>query len=432
MLKNIFFMALSTGARLVSGAVLLFILARILGPQEYGVMVYNFSVSLMLLLVVEYGYATYIIKCGGDDKNNVPRLMAEAFATKVYLMVVYVLVCVLLFAIGFLKTSDAVLFSLLALSSILMSYGDFINIGFRGIQAFHKESWNVIAASVLHFCVVMPILFVYKSALAVAIGFVISRALFFAMSLVSYRRCFGPGLFQPHMLCSRKLILGNLKAGFTYAADNGLVNIRSYLDIVLINWMLGSTSVGLYQAGMNIVKAIENLAPIFANVYLPRLSSLQHDMAACGRNYLHLVSLMFVAGLSVFLVFLMVDERLITLLLGHKYAGISSLFPLLGIFLFCRFITVSQGVMATAFGLQRYRMYAGVISLLLLAVCSVSFIHWFQLAGAVMANIVVTIFLLLFFSLLLYFKKIRFKAGLFPVTCFVAVMTLLTSILARA
>jgi O-antigen/teichoic acid export membrane protein len=432
MLKNIIFMALSTGARLVSGAVLLFILARILGPQEYGVMVYNFSVSLMLLLIVEYGYATYIIKCGGDDKANVPRLMAEAFATKFYLMVVYVLSCLLLFWIGFLKLEDALLFSLLAFSSILMSYGDFINVGFRGIQAFHKESWNVIGASLIHFCLVIPILIIYKSAIAVAVGFVLSRGIFLALSVVSYRRCFGPGLFQRQMLFSRKIILGNLKSGFTYAADNGLVNVRSYLDIFLINWMLGPTSVGLYQAGMNIVKAIENLAPIFANVYLPRLSGLQHDMKACSRNYLHLVSLMFVAGLSVFFIFLLVDERLITLLLGHKYAGISSLFPLLGIFLFCRFITVSQGVMATAFGLQRYRMYAGVLSLLLLAVCSVSFIHEFQLAGAVMANIAVTIFLLIFFSLLLYFKKIRLKVGLFFVTCFVAVMTLLTSILARA
>jgi Membrane protein involved in the export of O-antigen and teichoic acid len=432
MLKNIFFMALSMGARLISGAVLLFILARVLGPKEYGVMVYNFSVSLMLLLIVEYGYTTYIIKCGGDDKASVPRLMAEAFATKFYLMAVYIFVCLILFWIGFLKIEDALLFSLLALSSILMSYGDFINIGFRGIQAFHKESWNVIGASVIHFCIVIPVLLMYKNSLAVALGFVISRGLFLALSLASYRRCFGAGLFQKKLLFSRTIILGNLKSGFTYAADNGLVNVRSYLDIVLINWMLGPTLVGLYQAGMNIVKAIENLAPIFANVYLPRLSSLQHDMAVCGRNYLHLVSLMFVAGLSIFLIFLMVNEHIVTLLLGYKYAEISSLFPLLGIFLFCRFITVAQGVMATAFGLQRYRMYAGALSLLLLAVSSVSFIHWFQLAGAIMANIAVTIFLLLFFSLLLYVKKIRLKTGLFPVACFVAVMTLLTSILARA
>jgi len=350
----------------------------------------------------------------------------EAVATKTVLLLFYIVICMVLFLVGFFQIEQLALFSLMAIAAVFMSLGDFYNVPFRAIQKFHKESLNVICASVIHFSIVTPAVLIYRTGIAVAWSFVISRLLYLLISLYAYKKEFGSIGWSRTLFFNRRIIQSNIKESFSYAADNGLVNVRSYMDVVVINWSLGNVAVGLYQAGMNIVKAIENLAPIFANVYLPKLSQLKENIKECNHHYLHLVSMMFGGGLVLFLMFLLANKDVIIFVLGDKYAGTTYLFPLFGIFLFARFMTISQGVVATAFGLQRYRMYAGVISLILLIVASVTLIKVYGISGAVMANIIVTIFLLVYFAVLLHMKKVRLSAGVFSMLLFALFMVILT------
>lgn len=415
-------MAMSTLARLFSGVVLFFILARFLGPQDYGILVYHFSVAMMLTLVVEYGYTTLLVKTLAENPSALGRLYQEAVVTKVYLLGIYLFVCGVLFVSGLITLEHALIFGVMVLAAVCMSLADFFNVAFRGIQKFQKETVNVTIASVLHFAIVTPTVFFSQSILVVGISFVASRLLFLLISVDSFYREFKVNPWNSHLLFDFSLVKGNLKAGFAYAADNGLVNLRSYLDIIFINHLLGASAVGLYQAGMNIVKAIENLAPVFANVYLPKFASLQNNLSECQRQYRALSGIMLGAGFILLLSFCLVPQQIIIFVLGKSYGGTAYLFPLFGIFLCCRFMTIAQGVIATAFGLQRYRMYAGLLTLILLAVTALTLISWFGLAGAVMANISVTLFLLLYFTLLLRIKKVQVGTNIYPAMLFSGAM----------
>lgn len=418
MFKNILFMGATTFIKLLSGVGVFLIFTRILSPSDYGLVVYHFSVGMMLTLVIDYGYSTYLVKHAGENPSEIKSIFAEALAAKVYLIVGYVLIGLILFPVGLLQKDNAVLFIMLAIAALFSTFGDFFNLSFRCIQKFHKESVNSIIVSVTHLICILVIALPYKTVNAVAISFVLSRFIYMLISWWSYKRQFGEWGVKMELLTNRKIILSNYKEVFPYSMDSFLVNIRSYIDVVIVNSVLGSAAVGLYQAGMNIVKSIEVLAPIFANVYLPKLSSLRSEMKKCNQVYMQLFYIMFGGGVALFLMFYLVNEDIISFVLGDKYIACTAFFPLFGVFLLVRFVTVSQGVIVTALGFQKYRMFAGVLALSVLIITSIFMSRWLGVEGAIIANIIATMTLLIYFAILLSIKKIKLSAGVWQLALF--------------
>lgn len=414
-------MATSIFTKLISGLLLFFILARFLGPFEYGVLMYHYSLAVMTTLVIEYGYTTYLVKCGGESPENISVLMQEAFATKLYLLLIYLIICLSYFIISLVQYENVLIFIVMMVTAIVMSYADFVNIAFRGVQQFKLESKTVVVSSIIHFFIIGGAVFFYRTGLAISCAFLVSRVVYLILSYNTYYRYFSTGLINVSIIFNKSIILDNLKSSFSYASDNALVNIRSYMDVIIVNFILGHSAVGLYQAGMNIVKSIENLMPIFANVYLPKLAALHCNLAECNRYYIQLVSLMFFIGIFILAIFLFVDESIINLVFGSKYTATVELYPLFGVFLLCRFITISQGVVVTAFGLQRYRMYAGILSLFIMIISLYVLVQQYGVPGAVVSNIIVCIFLLLYFSGLLAIKKIKLSFNVKQVFIFVII-----------
>lgn len=428
MLKNLLHMGISTFARLLSGAVLFVTMAKFLGPMEYGTLVYNFSIAMMLTLAIEFGHSTFLVKAISENNADSIGIMENAFSAKIYLTGIYLILCFFVFAAGVVKWGNIGLFACLALAAILLSFGDFFNIAFRGMQLFHKESRNVVAASLIHFSFVFPAVFYFKTAASVAIAFIFSRIIYLAISVLSYKYWFGVFCWPSRENMRFSVFLKNGAASFAFAADNTLVSIRSYVDILCINWMLGPAQLGIYQVGMNIVKAVENLAPVVANVYLPRLVAVKGDAPQMKRQYRNLFTLMLMAGFALFLVSFCVTASMVGATVGKAYMAMYPLIPLFGIFIFSRFITISQGVLATVFNLQKYRTYAGAATLVVLSLSSVIFIHYFGLMGAVVANIISTLFLLLFFSALLSVKKVKLIGGIFSMCLFSAAIAVIVII----
>lgn len=428
MLKNLLHMGISTFARLLSGAVLFVAMAKFLGPVEYGILVYNFSIAMMLTLVIEFGHSTFLVKAISENNADSIGIMENAFSAKIYLTGIYIISCFSVLAAGVVKWDSAGLFACLAVAAILLSFADFFNIAFRGMQLFHKESRNVVAASLIHFAFVFPSVFYFKSASSVAISFIISRIVYLIISILSYKYWFGVFCSPSRESMRFSAFLRNGAASFAFAADNTLVSIRSYVDILCINWMLGPAQLGIYQVGMNIVKAVENLAPVVANVYLPRLVAIKNDAPQIRRQYRDLFTLMLSAGLVLVIMSFCVTEFMVGATVGKAYMAMYPLIPLFGIFIFSRFITISQGVLATVFNLQKYRTYAGAATLLVLSLSSITFIHYFGLMGALIANIISTLFLLLFFSILLNIKKVKLIGGIFSMCLFSAAIAVIVVI----
>lgn len=397
MRKSFFYMGVSTLARLLSGAFLMIFVARELGPNEYGDFVFLLSISMAMSMVIEFGHSNYVMRELGRKIIPIDDLLTSIFSAKLILMMVFLIISLMLIYFGVVKYEQREVYFALSLAAIFVTAADFLNVCFRGVDKFRIESINVVIASIFHIALIVIAVKFYGSMVMVAIAFLFSRVLYLAISIAGFLNVFS-GQFNFKLFKTPNKFSSNIKIYFPYAADSSLVTLRSYSDIFLISFFLGTNALGLYQAGMNVVRAIENLGPVAANVFLPKLAGLLEKPIAFLKIEKKMVLALSGIGLFCFLVFFFAPFDYLLFVFGQDYYDIFYLFPYFGIYLFVRFSAMAYGVLLTVHGYQSSRAIAGIFSIAFVLLGIVVFVDQFGLEAVVISNIVASLILLGWFA----------------------------------
>ncbi len=398
MLRSLAFMAGATLARLLSGAVLMVFIARSLGPQEFGHFVLALSLAMVLALMVEFGHSTYVMRELGRDLEPPVLVLARVLQAKALLSLLFLGAVLVAWAGGWAPAGGAGGFLALCLMALVVTLADFLNVCFRGIQKFSLETRNVVASSVVHVAIVVPVALAWPHWTAVAAAFLVSRSVYLLFSLISFRSAF-PGVGRALVgLGSWAGGIRHIRHSVMYAADAGLVTVRGYADVFLISTFLGAAPLGLYQVGMNLVRAVENLGPIIANVFLPKLSGLLDRPADFARHERQLLWLMTGCGLACFAALFLSPTWLLAAVFGERFAPAFVLFPIFGLYLLARFIAMALGVLLTARGFQSGRTVAGVVSLGVLVLTAWPLMPAFGVTAVASASVVAALVLLVWFA----------------------------------
>lgn len=401
MFKNTLFMTISTFVRLLAGVVLFIFLARLLGPEGFGRLMYGFTVASIAVLVIEYGFSQQLLRDIGKTPEQVCMIMGRVFLAKI-LLALSVVGCVLVWFAIFPKTiEDQQIFGFLFLSCILESFAIFLNVAFRGIGRFHVETKIATICSMFHFGLLMGLAFLGADLMTLAQGFVVSRMLNLALSWMAYRRIIGGFEFGKPSL---KTVIATLKSGFPYAADAGFTNFFSQVDILIVNHFLGAVGVGVYQAGMRFLQGANTFAPILGNVYLPAIAGCSGKPGEIDRLSKKLNTQMLLVGTAGWAFFSFGGEWITRLIYREKYAGLTSLWPYIGLLLFLRYVTASQGVLLTANGSQSVRVWAQIVALVVLLSTAPWLIDQYELRGMLLSMQASILILFVIYLLTLTFK----------------------------
>jgi len=384
-------MLMSTLVRLASGVGLFILLARILGVEDFGALMFSFTVGTLLALVVEYGFTTSMLREIGAAPQNAERILSRAFAAKIFLSAVLVVFLAMLWVLpGNLTDYDDLIF-LMSVAAIATSFGEFFNVVFRALGRFHRETIIVIHSSLVHVAVLLVLALVDGRVHVVAGGFVATRTFYAVQSWWRCREVAG------HLIYPRVNgvidLFGVLRSGRAYALDVWLVNVTKHVDTILVQVLLGTAAVGLYQAGMNLARGLERLGPVLANVYLPTLANRQDDHASFEGHARRLQLQLLLAGTLVFVAMIAGRDVIPGLIFGPEFAQLAELLPYFGSFVLVRYFAVSQGVLLTAAGLQSKRVVGLVLSLGVLLAISPVLVAQMGLAGMALAQILAVILL---------------------------------------
>ncbi len=409
-MRSIAYMAGATLSRLLSGAVLMVFVARSLGPQEFGHFVLSLSFAMVMALLVEFGHATFVMRELGRQQQTAARLLADILRAKGLLAVGFAVAAVLVWACaGVRDAGDGLGYAYLCVMALAVTLADFLNVCFRGVGRFDKETQNVVLGSCIHLLLVMPVAWHSRSWVDIAAAFLVSRLIYLAVSLARFRMIF-PGvaaaMFEPDGLAAAAR---QIRQTLMYAADAALVTIRSYADVFLISTFLGAGPLGLYQAGMNLVRAVENLGPIVANVFLPKLAGLLEHPREFARHERQLLLLLLGCGLASLVATLLSTDSLLRAVFGEKFEPLFHLFPFFGLYLLLRFFAMALGVLLTARGHQSGRALAGLVSLGVLCVSAWALMPVLGLTGVAVANVVAASLLVAWFVLRLRDGKPAFR-----------------------
>lgn len=399
MLRNLTYMAGATVSRLFSGAVLMVFIARVLGPEDFGQFVLILSLAMVMALLVEFGHSSFVMRELGRQQQLANQLLVSTLRAKGVLILAYAAFSTLVWSLGLVEPGSELGYLCLCLTAVVATLGDFLNACFRGVQRFEIETRNVVLASLMHVLLVAPVVWYTKDWTDIAVAFLLSRGSYLILSMVSFRNVFngvGAALLEVGGLPDA---MYQIRRSLFYAADAALVTVRSYADVFLISTFLGAGPLGLYQAGMNLVRAVENVGPIIANVFLPKLSGLLTNHREFGLHERQLLLLLLGCGLACFGVLFLLPERFLAVIFGERYAPAFGLFPFFGLYLLARFVAMALGVLLTARGYQAGRALAGLISLGVLTVCAWGLIPHFGVTAVAVANVLSALMLVVWFAL---------------------------------
>lgn len=358
--KNLALMGVTTAVRLGAGLFTFSVLARVLGPESFGVLMLWLSVSALLSLITNYGLTPYVLREIGANPASAESIINEGLTGKLLLTaVVFGCAIVVAWSSGIeLKQ----VFMCLLVASVADTFSEFLNAGFRARDRFDAETRIATITSFSHAAIVAGAVFVYPTVEVAAFAYAISRLVVLAITVPAVARH-----FAAPRLASLGVSIVRLRKAISYAIDFGFQSLFGQIDSVVLNHFIGPVAVGLHQAGMRVFQGGSTAVQVLANVFLPRAAAQAKNAGEFGRESKR-IQMAFLSFGALFGIALAVfSEFIVHVLFGSAYSDLVRLFPLFGLLFFVRFAAAAWGVVLTATGEQRFRTVATVIHWLLIA-----------------------------------------------------------------
>lgn len=375
-------MGMSTFVRLLTGVVVFIILARLWGPTAFGTFMFWFTSTMLMALVVDFGFGQYVLREAGRAPERCRQLTGEVLLAKLALALPVGLLAVAIAVYFEFRSGTGLLVLLLAGSAITFSFSELLMAPLRAVGAFHEETKIIVVANITHFGVVAGLGWLGFGLAAVAGGFLASRLFHLAVAWQRFTRVIGRPTFPAG---SDRSVRRTLRAGAPYGADAGLTNLYSNVDTLIVNAYLGPAAVGIYQAGMRLMQGANTFAPVLSNVYLAPIAREGPQGPAFPRLARSLFLSMLLAGAFAAAFFVFGAEVLVDVLYGEAYRNLAPLMPLIGALLLLRYVTASSGVLLTAVGLQSARVYVISAALAVLLALAAWLVPWMGLRGMLIA-----------------------------------------------
>jgi O-antigen/teichoic acid export membrane protein len=378
-------MTLSTALRLLTGVIIFIVMARMWGPEKFGIFMTWFTFTSLVGLVVDYGFGQQLMREVGHSKENTRSIVNGVMAAKAFLTVGVVIACALGSVTPWGQSQPLAVFWILLATCIASSFAETFNAVFRGLGQYHEET--VIAAWVnfIHFGGVLLLLSLDYGVIAVALVFLTSRLLFVALTLRTYFRIAPPATNPSEHFVANAM--RNLREGLPFAAEAGFTNFQSQADTLIVHHFLGPVAVGIYQSGLRLMQGANTFAQVLSNVYLPSMASKMQDKAALQALANRLFLQMLALGAISFVVFGWGAPFITHTLYGSKFQELTPLLPWFGVLLLVRYIAASHGVTLSAVGLQSTRVAAISLALLALFTSSYLLVPRFGLLGMLYASV---------------------------------------------
>ena len=396
-------MGVTTAARTAVQLGTLLILARTLGPSDFGFISIVITWSTIVALVTDYGFGMRALRDIGAERHRAGEIMSASLAAKSVLVLpaCIVLLPIILFFLD-LHTTERFAAVLFLLGTLASSYGDLGLTVFRSIGQFHRETKIVAATALVHFILIGAAILLRNDVLAIGLAFLVSRLIYATFALRALSKILELG----GILRNSWQVLGErFKSSTSFAVDSGATNIFAQLDVILVNHLAGREAAGIYFAGSRL---IQGAVPF--SVHIPRFAyQLHNKTAGLARYGLRILGEYAGMGLIFALAFFFIGPLFTDYFLGAEYAELNTLWLAFACFTAARFIAAGLGVQLMAMGTGFLRTFGIIASGVITVLCYWIFIpsHGIQAAPWVSTLGMVVLTAIYGYAVLAIYRKRR-------------------------
>jgi len=178
-LKNFGLMGTSTLVRMVFGFLTFLVMARLLGPEAFGLVMLWMSVATLACLVANFGLTPYLLREIGSNPETVRKTMSDVLTAKLLLSAL-VASCGII-SLPWLHDDSRLIFPALLAALLADSMTEFLNVGFRSTNRFADETRLALVGTLCQFLLVVLPTWIWPSAAVAALAFTFSR--FFVLGI---------------------------------------------------------------------------------------------------------------------------------------------------------------------------------------------------------------------------------------------------------
>jgi lipopolysaccharide exporter len=334
------------------------VLARLLAPDDFGVIAMAMSIIAVLDLLRAFGLDVVLIQ------HQAPEPVHYNTAWTMNILV-SATVATLLIALAqpasiFYREPDLVIvMMLLALSPLIESCRNIGIVDFRRNQEFDREFRFMLMARLTRFAVTMPLAFYLRNYWALVGGMLFGRLAEVALSYVVHRYRPSPSLaaWRELMGFSKWLLLKNLVQVLTNRSGD-----------FVIGRLVGTRELGLFNVSTEIaaMPSSELAAPI-NRALLPGFARQASDPAALRKAFLNVVSMITLATLPVGIGLMLTAHLVVPILLGEKWVEAIPFVPILALNGLLMSLGSNTGSFLLGVGESRLVFRLAVLKLIVLA-----------------------------------------------------------------
>lgn len=391
------------------------LLARSMDISTYGLFYAMMSFFGFFNLFVELGFLQSISKRVVEwriskEFSKIKGLLASSFL--IQMLISLLLVAVLAFfsdkvVSGFFHSSQTSLFLFMCAWFLLLPVPSFLVHVFLGFQ---KSGLSASTEFFRHASAVTLTLFFFYTGFGVAAPFM-AYALINVLMMLFYapivKRVF-PEFSRAPAKTSASDLKQVLVFGF-YVTFTGLIfSVITQTDTLMITYLLGLESVGLYQLALPVAALIGYVTNSIVPVLFPLITELnaRKKSAELKSGITLLYKYLLVVTVPLVFVLFSFSDIIITILFGGEYVSVSPVLKVLSIAMLFSVITTINGFILSSLGkpeqIAKYMIYAAILNLCLNA----ALIPMIGIMGAAIATLST-----FFLATLLSIYKIRSEVG---------------------
>lgn len=249
------------------------LVAKYLGPSDYGIFGTAISFSTLFLIIVDLGFITYITRSISTDLENEPVYINNAFSLSLFLSVLYLIVVfIVLLVLGW---DNLIILSCLlyAISQVINRLVSILVIPFQVHEQLKFQAFNNIIGNVAIFISLMIAIFTSLGLFGVLSAYIVSSIISFLYVFFTVRKHYFNLKFSFNISFYKELI----KCGIPFAITSVFVTIYYSLDMVMITQFVGTYDAGLYNAAYKLLSFLTIFYTIYSVVIFPVMSKLFAD-----------------------------------------------------------------------------------------------------------------------------------------------------------
>lgn len=386
-------------------------IARYLGTEGFGILSFALAFTSIFSFLADLGLNTLIVREIARNKKLAFKYLANTLSIKIFLATITIILVdltinLLGYPIQTIKVVYLIVFYVIFTSFIQTFYSIF-----QSFEKMEYQALSEILSNILMFTGVLVVIFLNLS--IISFGFV-----YFISSLIILGFNF--------LLCSWKFILPKLEFDFEFwkkslknslpfAITSIFVTIYFWIDSVMLSFMQGSNSVGIYNAAYNLILALMFIPSVFLLSMFPVMS--KHFETS--KNILKIEFEKSVKYLTIISIFILINglvfsNKFVPLIYGNGYANSIQAFNVLIFVIPFLFLTILFGNFLGAINKQIIVTFVALINAIFNIILNIILIPKISYIGASTATVLTEAsgFILMFIYITKFFFKVSIKNNL--------------------